>query len=67
MSLRKRFNELLAHLNAEDNKLAKEFLAKLLRAEKVAEDDANWRARLEAGGVDNWCGWDDCWEDEEDE
>ncbi|AWP47866.1 hypothetical protein HOR81_gp48 [Escherichia phage ST32] len=46
--------ELLSHLNAEDNKMALEFKAKLKQLQEKADKDALWRECLEAGGVDNW-------------
>lgn len=49
-----RFNELLWHLNSEDNDLAHEFYKEL---EKVS-DKADFLECLEALGVDNWDGYD---------
>lgn len=46
--------ELLSHLNAEDNEMALEFKAKLKQLQDKADKDALWRECLEAGGVDNW-------------
>ncbi|HGD9033427.1 TPA: hypothetical protein ACI7LS_004044 [Escherichia coli] len=46
--------ELLSHLNAEDNEMALEFKAKLKQLQEKADRDALWRECLEAGGVDNW-------------
>lgn len=46
--------ELLSHLNAEDNGMALEFKAKLKQLQEKADKDALWRECLEAGGVDNW-------------
>ncbi|QHR68797.1 hypothetical protein HWD01_gp55 [Escherichia phage flopper] len=46
--------ELLSHLNAEDNEMALEFKAKLKQLQEKADKDALWRECLEAGGVDNW-------------
>lgn len=60
MSLVKKFNNLMSHLNSEDNELAEEFRDSLATAERVAKDDAEWRAALEAGGVDNWEWYGDC-------
>lgn len=48
--------ELLSHLNAEDNEMALEFKAKLKQLQEKADRDALWRECLEAGGVDNWSG-----------
>jgi len=60
----KLFDDLLSHLNAEDNETALKFRAKLAAMEERLEKlDA-----LEAGGVDNWSGYGDCFEEfEEDE
>lgn len=49
--------ELLSHLNAEDNEMALEFKAKLKQLQEKADKDALWRECLEAGGVDNWSGY----------
>lgn len=46
--------ELLSHLNAEDNEMALKFKAKLKQLQEKADKDALWRECLEAGGVDNW-------------
>lgn len=46
--------ELLSHLNAEDNDMALKFKAKLKQLQDKAEKDALWRSCLESGGVDNW-------------
>lgn len=46
--------ELLSHLNAEDNEMALEFKAKLKQLQDKADKDALWRECLVSGGVDNW-------------
>lgn len=62
MSLLKKFDELTAHLNADD---AEGFeLAEKLRKEleayiEDAEDDQEWLSALEAAGVDNWEGYEE--------
>lgn len=57
------FDNLLAHLNAEDNDMALKMRARIAMAEERLEKlDA-----LEAGGVDNWSGYGDCFEDYEDD
>lgn len=57
------FDNLLSHLNAEDNDMALRVRAKIAMAEERLEKlDA-----LEAGGVDNWPGYGDCFEDTDDE
>lgn len=69
MSLLKKFDELLGHLNSEDNELAAEFRKKLKAKLDDAEMDALWRSCLESGGVDNWSWFSeslsDYWEREE--
>lgn len=57
----KLFNDLLSHLNSEEDAMAVEFRAALLAHlenvesdAKVAAKDALWRECLENGGVDNW-------------
>lgn len=54
MSLSDKFEELMSHLNAEDNESAIEFLKELKYLEYSAADDALWRSSLENSGVDNW-------------
>lgn len=54
-SLVERFDELMCHLNGEENELADKFRKALEKRINKAEDDALWRSSLEAGGVDNWC------------
>ena len=46
--------ELLSHLNAEENDMALEFKAKLKQLQDKADKDALWRECLTSGGVDNW-------------
>lgn len=58
-----KFDSLLSHLNSEDNDMAHEFETMLQEScKRLDKLDA-----LEAGGVDNWSGYGDCFEDEEDE
>lgn len=65
-----KFGELMSHLNSEDNDMAFEFEAQLQALEKKLRD-ADKRLEkldaLEAGGVDNWSGYGDCFEEEDDE
>lgn len=63
MSLAKRFEALLSHLNAEDNDMALD----LLQYIQIADIRLDKLDALEAGGVDNWSGYGDCFEDDEDE
>ncbi|WFZ78549.1 hypothetical protein MQM1_067 [Aeromonas phage vB_AsaP_MQM1] len=58
MSLLKKFGELLAHLNSEENELAAEFRKELESHIDDAEDDAEWLSALESAGVDNWEGYE---------
>lgn len=52
--LLKQFDDLMGHLNSEDNGAAFSFRKMLEYALLDAEDDAMWRSCLESGGVDNW-------------
>lgn len=52
--LLKLFDDLMSHLNSEDNDLAHSFRKELEHCLLDAEDDAMWRSGLEGGGVDNW-------------
>ena len=56
--LLEQFDNLMSHLNAEDNDSAKVFRARLNLALEEAADDALWRGCVEAAGVDNWSGFD---------
>lgn len=56
MSLLEKFDELMGHLNSEDNKMATEFRKNLKVSLEAAEMDTLWRSCLESGGVDNWSG-----------
>lgn len=56
--LLEQFDNLMSHLNAEDNDSAKVFRARLNLALEEAADDALWLACLQSAGVDNWCGYD---------
>lgn len=57
------FDELLSHLNAEENGMALDLKERIIEAD-LRLDKLD---RLEAGGVDNWGGYGDCFEDDEDE
>ena len=57
------FDELLSHLNAEENGMALELKERIIEADSRLDK----LDRLEAGGVDNWGGYGDCFEDDEDE
>lgn len=52
--LAKLFDELMSHLNGEENDLAAKFREDLVDLEISAADDSLWRSCLEGGGVDNW-------------
>lgn len=56
--LLEQFDDLMSHLNAEDNDMVKTFRSRLVLAQEEAADDSLWRACVEAAGVDNWCGYD---------
>ena len=61
------FDELLEHLNAEENDMALELRASLEEHIETAAKDSEWRSALEAGGVDNWEWYSECFPDEEDD
>lgn len=67
MSILKKFDQLMSHLNGEDNSMAEEFRAEL---EKVQED-SEFLECLKAAGVDNWDGYSEAqemmWPDGEDD
>lgn len=67
MSILKKFDQLMSHLNGEDNSMAEEFRAEL---EKVQEE-SEFLNCLKACGVDNWDGYYDAhqmmWPEDEDE
>ena len=63
----KDFDELMSHLNSEDNNMALNFRRKLNGYIKRAEDDAHWRDCLESGGVDNWEWYSECFPDDDDD
>ena len=67
MSILKKFDQLMSHLNGEDNSMAEEFRAEL---EKVQED-SEFLECLTAAGVDNWDGYSEAqemmWPDGEDD
>ena len=50
MSVVELFDKLLGHLNSEDNEMAAEVRAEIVKL----EIEADKMACLEAGGVDNW-------------
>jgi phosphoglycerate dehydrogenase-like enzyme len=58
LSLLSKFDEVLSHLNAEDNEMALKFRKEL--EESLAEDaeKLRWLQCLEGAGVDNWDGID---------
>lgn len=56
-----KLDSLLSHLNSEENDMAFEFATELQEAcKRLDKLDA-----LEAGGVDNWQGYGDCFGDED--
>ena len=55
MSILKKFDQLMSHLNGEENSMAEEFRAEL---EKVQEK-SEFLDCLKACGVDNWDGYSD--------
>ena len=67
MSILKKFDQLMSHLNGEDNSMAEEFRAEL---EKVQED-SEFLECLKSAGVDNWDGYSEAqemmWPEDEDE
>lgn len=54
MNVSLRFEQLMGHLNSEENEMANEFLKDLEKHLHGLEVDADKLACLEAGGVDNW-------------
>ncbi|AGD81059.1 hypothetical protein CLBP1_5.8 [Escherichia phage CLB_P1] len=56
LDLLKKFDELMSHLNGEENPRAEEFREALWAKLDSAADDKLWRECLESGGVDNWSG-----------
>lgn len=54
LDLLKKFDELMSHLNGEENSMAEEFREALAAKLDSAADDRLWRECLESGGVDNW-------------
>lgn len=67
MSIVKKFDQLMSHLNGEDNSMAEEFRTEL---EKVQED-SEFLECLKSAGVDNWDGYSEAqemmWQEDEDE
>lgn len=53
-SILQKYDELLAHLNSEDNALGLELKEMLKEKLHQAGRDRLWRECLESGGVDNW-------------
>lgn len=56
LDLLKKFDELMSHLNGEENSMAEEFREALAAKLDSTADDQLWRECLESGGVDNWSG-----------
>lgn len=54
MSILKKFDELMSHLNGEENGMSDEFRKKLEARLEFLERRDNELSALEAGGVDNW-------------
>lgn len=52
--LLKKFDQLMSHLNGEENGMAEEFRKALEASEEQAYENGLWRSCLENGGVDNW-------------
>lgn len=48
------FDQLMSHLNGEENSMAEEFRKALESLQEKSDRDALWRQCLESGGVDNW-------------
>lgn len=67
MSLSKKFDQLMSHLNGEDNELGAEFRKLLVDHVGHLEERNDFLCRLEAAGVDNWCGYDLAFDDEEED
>lgn len=74
MSLSVKFEQLMGHLNSEENEMANEFLAELEKTLMELEGDSNHLRMLINRGVDNWDGYvgrcheecDECGLDEDD-
>lgn len=62
-----KFEQIMSHLNAEDNGMALEFLEEL----KSADEDLEFLECLRSAGVDNWDGYSEAqemmWPEGEDE
>lgn len=52
--LLEKFDDLMSHLNGEENSMSEEFREALAAKLDLADDDRLWRNCLESGGVDNW-------------
>ena len=67
MSILKKFDQLMSHLNGEENSMAEEFRAEL----KKVQEKSEFLDCLKACGVDNWDGYSDAqnmmWPDGEDD
>lgn len=57
MTILKRFDALMSHLNGEENGMAEEFRKDLAELVDSAAHDSTWISCLEAAGVDNWDGY----------
>lgn len=57
MDLIKKLDELLSHLNSEENGMALEFKGELEKYIEESEESSLWLACLEGAGVDNWSGY----------
>ena len=74
MSLSVKFEQLMGHLNSEENEMANEFLAEMEKKLSELEEDSNHLRMLINRGVDNWDGYvsrhheecDECGMDEDD-
>lgn len=74
MSLSVKFEQLMRHLNSEENEMANEFLAEMEKKLSELEEDSNHLRMLINRGVDNWDGYvsrhheecDECGMDEDD-
>lgn len=67
MNLLKKFDELMSHLNGEENDMAEKFRKALVAHIAEAREDGDWRLALEAAGVDNWSGYSDAFDSDEDD
>lgn len=58
MDLIKKLDQLLSHLNSEENELALEFRKELEQELAYSAERLHWLECLESAGVDNWSGID---------